>query len=129
MRLPWRPKSLADPVTSCDPGRFCWLSRLSPPAPGQEKMLMRLERDRYAAKVCFLLVGWPFDVCICTYIYAHMYIYIYMNNHMHAYSTTNFFPITSYNLFPFGVYTFTHADTHIPEQFGWDAATWFSTEM
>ena len=39
---------------------------------------MRLERDRYAAKVCLLLVGWPFDVCICTYIYiyAHMYIYI-----------------------------------------------------
>ena len=38
---------------------------------------MRLERDRYAAKVCFLLVGWPFDVCICTYIYMHICIYIY----------------------------------------------------
>ena len=84
---------------------------------------MRLERDRYAAKVCFLLVGWPFDVCICTYICT--YVYIYEQSYAHAFNHQ----FHSYNLFPFGAYTFTHADTHIPEQFCWDAATWFSTEM
>ena len=81
---------------------------------------MRLERDRYAAKVCFLLVGWPFDVCICTYMHICMYIYIYLYICEQSYARAFNHQFLSYNLFDFfGASTFTHADTHIPEEFCW----------